>query len=239
MKLEAKIQNYQPSEAAKQLIRQTKIVLLVGVSGAGKDTIKHRLLDSGRYHHIVSHTTRHPRLNQDIMETDGVEYHFIDLPTAETLVDNKGYVEVNYYSGNVYGTSVAEIQLAHDEGKAAITDMEVQGVDEYMKIASDTVKPIFILPPTYEIWQERLSRRYTSGSAIANDNIDKRLATSKLELEQALAQDYFYFVINDDIDQAVRDIETIVQESGDASKYRSNEAKDLARSLLAAVTAKH
>ncbi len=239
MTLEEKIQNYQPSEAAKQLIQQAGIILLVGVSGAGKDTIKHKLLATGRYHHIVSHTTRAPRLNHDMMEISGVEYHFIDLPTAEKMIDNKGYIEANYYSGNVYGTSVAEIQLAQDEGKVAITDMEIQGVDEYMKIAPQTVKPIFILPPNYEIWQERLNQRYMNGSAIADDNIDKRLATSKIELEQGLAHDYFYFVINDDIDQAVQEIENIVQASGGASTYRSEEAKELARTLLAEVSEKH
>jgi len=239
MTLEEKIQNYHTSETAKQLIRQTKIVLLVGVSGAGKDTIKHKLLDRGGYHHIVSHTTRPLRLNQGVMETDGVEYHFIDLPTAEAMIDNHGYIEVNHYSGNVYGTSVAEIQLAHDEGKAAITDMEVQGVDEYMQIAPQSVKPIFILPPNYEVWQERLNRRYVASDAIVSDNITKRLKTSEFELEQALAKNYFYFVINDDIDQAVAAIEEIVHSPDNASAYRSEESKDLARSLLADVSAKH
>src|SRR5206468_230691 len=124
-RLATKLAAYQPAEKTVELVQQTPIVLLVGISGAGKDTIKHHLLESGNYHHIVSHTTRAPRENHDVLEQDGVDYHFIDLAQAESLLDEGRFVEAKMYSGNVYGTSAAEIQAAHDENKIAITDIEV------------------------------------------------------------------------------------------------------------------
>ncbi len=128
---------------AVDLIRSTRIVFLVGVTGAGKDTVIRELLKSGAYHCIVSHTTRPPRLNHGVLEQNGVDYHFVDEPTVETMLGDGGFVEAKQFSGNIYGTSVAEIQMAHDEGKIAITEIEVQGVAEYRNV-SDHVIPSFL-----------------------------------------------------------------------------------------------
>ena len=76
--LEHIIREYRPTEAAVALVRDTKIALLTGISGAGKDTIKRRLLRLPSFRDIVSHTTREPRANNGQLERDGVDYHFID-----------------------------------------------------------------------------------------------------------------------------------------------------------------
>lgn len=230
MTIEQLVASYQPSAAAIAVVARTNIILMVGVSGAGKDTIMNHLLKTGRYHYIISHTTRPPRLNHGVMETDGIEYHFINLETAEKMLKDKAYIEANYYSGNVYGTSVAEIQRAHDEGKAAITDMEVQGVHEYMQLAPKAVKPIFILPPNYETWQQRLRKRYGNHIEDHQDDLAKRMATSKSELQHALENDYFYFVINEDIDTSVQEVDTIVWSRTAATSQQKGKA--LAKQLL-------
>lgn len=239
MTIEEQVQHYSPSKAAIDLVRRTNIILLAGISGAGKDTIMHHLLARDKYHYIVSHTTRPPRINHGVMETNGVEYHFIDLHTAETMLKNKAYIEANYYSGHVYGTSVAEIQLAHDEGKAAITDMEVQGVHEYTLLAPEAVKPIFILPPNYATWQKRLNKRYGAHIEGHKDDLAKRIATSKLELQYALDNNYYHFVINDDITQAVKDVDTIVWSKEGVDTASEAVGRALARKLLAEVTARY
>jgi len=69
------------------------------------------------------------------------------------------FIEAKTYSGNLYGTSVTEIVHANQEGKIAITDMEVQGVAEYKAIAPKVIAE-FILPPNFEEWQRRLHSRY-------------------------------------------------------------------------------
>ncbi|MGH7240798.1 MAG: guanylate kinase [Candidatus Saccharimonadales bacterium] len=201
------VASYQPSADVVRIVRGTKILLLVGISGAGKDTIKHRLLDTGKYHHIVSHTTRSLRENAGVMEQDGVEYHFITPHTAENMLRNGEFVEAKEYSGNMYGTSTAELQWAQDTGKIATTDLEVQGVAEYKALSKDVIA-VFILPPSYDEWQRRLSARYGSKGADPAD-MQKRMHTAITELEDALKQNYYHFVINEDINKAVESVDMI------------------------------
>src|ERR1017187_10625242 len=104
--LARKLAAYKPAPATAKLVKSTPILLLVGPTGAGKDSLKDKLLATGQYHHIVSHTTRPPRINHGVVEQDGREYHFIDQATAEKMLDNKALIEAKIYSGNLYGTSV-------------------------------------------------------------------------------------------------------------------------------------
>ena len=235
--LQHKLAHYQLSPQAVEVVRGTPIVLLVGISGAGKDTIKHRLLEekAQAYHHIVSHTTRAPRRNHDIMEQDGVEYHFIDIKTAEAMVDSRAFIEAKIYSNNMYGTSVAEIRLAHDEGKIAITDLEVQGVEEYVKI-SPQAHPIFILPPNYDVWRHRLLARYGSKLQDYRADLQKRMQTAREELRHALSVDYFYFVINNNLQQAVAEVDRLAHQPQDVAK-QNVQSRAVAEQLLAQISA--
>lgn len=205
--LAAKLAAYKPDESVRQLIKETPILLLVGPTGAGKDSLKDKLLETGEYHHIVSHTTRRPRINHGILEEDGRDYHFIDRAAAERMLDDHGFIEAKMYSGNLYGTSVAEIQAAHDEGKTAMTDIEVQGVAEY-KALDPGVMAVFLLPPDFKTWQERLQRRY--GDVVDAEDSRLRMQTALDELQQLLTTDYYVAVINDDLDTALAEIKTIV-----------------------------
>jgi guanylate kinase len=207
--LQTLINQYTISSEGAELVKATPIVLLVGVSGAGKDTIKNRLLETGRYHHIISHTTRQPRRNGDALEQDGVDYHFIDQATAARMIREHEFVEVKMYSGNIYGTSIAEIQKAHDEGKIAVTDLEVQGVVEYKNISAGVIAE-FILPPNYDEWQRRLHARYGTTGADPAD-IAKRMKTAIAELEEALEQTYYHFVVNETLDEAVKAVDSIAR----------------------------
>src|SRR4051794_18748895 len=96
--LERKLATYQPTAETKELIKQTPILLLVGPTGAGKDSIKDKLLSTGRFHHIVSHTTRPPRINHGVVEQDGREYHFIDKTSAGRMLDDHSFIEAKIYS---------------------------------------------------------------------------------------------------------------------------------------------
>lgn len=226
--LAQKLHNYQPSEATVKLVRNTPILLLVGVSGAGKDTIKQMLLATGRYHHIISHTTRRPRENHGVMERDGEDYHFISLEAANKMIVDKAFVEAKLYSGNVYGTSAAEIQAAHDTGQIAVTDLEVQGVDEYKRLAPE-VQALFILPPSFEEWMRRLQQR----GAMTDDEKQQRLQTAINELTTAITHDYYQFIVNEASQQTEKQIEQIM--AGVASDPQDViEAKQLAQDLLMA-----
>lgn len=224
----AQLQNYSVPESAVDLIKNSQVVFLVGIAGAGKDTILSRLVAMPDYHHIVSHTTRPPRANHGVMEQNGVEYHFISLETASTMLESGGYIEAKPVHGNVYGTSVAEIKMAHDEGKIAISDIEVQGISEYRAV-SDTVIPIFILPPSFDVWQARLMKRY-EGNPDPED-LKTRMRTAQDELREALEKDYYEFVINDDLEHSIQVADEIAH--GNFSTEKNEQARKVAEQLLA------
>jgi guanylate kinase len=202
--LQDKLSTYSPSQTAVALIKDTPILLLVGPTGAGKDALKDRLMETGNYHHIVSHTSRPPRINHGIIEQDGLEYHFMSLEQAEQMLDEHAFIESKMYSGNIYGTSVAEIQAAHDEHKIALTDVEVKGVADYKAIDTN-VMAVFLLPPDFATWQARLQRRY--GDVVDAVDSKKRMETALDELEQLLSTDYYMPVINEDLDAALAEVQ--------------------------------
>jgi guanylate kinase len=231
--LDAKLSSYQPSAATAELVKKTPILLLVGPTGAGKDSLKDKLLATGDYHHIVSHTTRPPRINHGVIEEHGQEYHFIDKATAEKMLDDKALIEAKIYSGNLYGTSVAEIQAARDKGKIAMTDIEVQGVAEY-KTLDPGVMAVFLLPPDFETWQARLRKRY--GDVVDAADSRLRLQTALEEIEQLLNTNYYVALINEDLDETFKKVQAITRSkthnAGDDSAARTV-AKQLASDIQA------
>ena len=226
--LATKLATYQPSPQTVDLIRATSILFIVGISGSGKDTIIHKLIERGNYYLIISHTTRHPRINQAILEKDGLDYHFITLEKAEDLVDAKAFVEAKIYSGNVYGTTAAEIQKAQEAHKIAITALEVQGVAAY-KAIDVRVKAAFILPPSYDEWQARIRKRY--GLAIDPADYQKRMEAAVRELEEVLDTDYYACFVNDDLEKVTDEIDRFAV-SGERDDVAERQARELAKQLL-------
>ena len=227
--IEDLIVNYQPTEPTIELVKSTKIALLAGISGAGKDTIKKQLLKSSEFRDIVSHTTRAPRTNNGCAEQDGIDYHFIDSQTAENMLQNNEFIEAKFVHGTVYGTSVAELKLAHDQNRVAITDIDVQGVEEYERLAPDSIA-IFIVPPNSQTWIERLKKRYATEEDFQVE-WPKRHASAVKELAYALEVPYYHVIINDDLERAIRVTEEIILR-GDVFKRQDDEARLVARNLL-------
>ena len=228
-KIEKLIREYQPSEAVRQLIIQTKIVLLVGISGAGKDTTKQRLMQSSEFADIVSYTTRQPRQNKGVWEREGIDYNYIDEATAARLLESHAFVEAKFVHGTVYGTGVKQIQDIRDAGKIAVTDIDVQGVDEYKKLSPGVVA-IFLLPPNYQEWRRRLSVRYASQEEFDRE-WPKRYNSAIREITHALEVPYYHFVINDDIDETARIVRAIALKP-DVYNRKDDEARLAARDLL-------
>lgn len=231
MDLEQKIATYRPPKTAKALIRDATIALLVGISGAGKDTIKKALLRDPHFHDIVSHTTRAPRHNEGVLERDGVDYHFVSGDVVSDMIDRGEFVEVKHVHDTVYGTSVASVKSASDRG-VAVTDIDVQGVAEY-KAVSPGVIAIFIVPPSYDAWIERLKRRYSSPEEFTRE-WPKRRASAIAELTRALELPYYHCVINDDLDRAVLAIKDITSQP-DTFTRKDDEARLVARDLLQSI----
>lgn len=231
-----KVTNYTPSQEVIASIRTTPILFVVGIAGAGKNTIQQKLIADHpqEYRFIVSHTTRAPRENNGTLERDGVDYHFVDFAKVDQMLDAKEFVEAKVvHFDNVYGTSAAEIQTAKDEGKIAITDIEVKGVREYITLGMNA-KPVFLLPPSYDVWWERLNRRY-NGKLLDHD-LRKRMQTALMEIEHAVATDYFYIVINDDLEDTVDLVNRIAH--GEPVEPHYHKAMDIAEQFLQRMRAK-
>lgn len=228
MTLESRIANYRMSAETTQLVRNTRLLLIAGIVGGGKNTVINELLkDNSHYHQIVSHTTRSPRVNHGIEERNGVDYHFISLDEAERLIEDHAFIEAKYVHGNVYGTSSAELALANESGKVAITDIDIQGVMEYLDIKPDT-HAVFLLPPSVETWLSRLARRYGDLTA-HRDEIAKRFRTAHEEITHIMQDKRFILVVNDDLGTTVERITQIVAGEREAT---SDYALTVAEHLL-------
>lgn len=229
--IEKEIQGYKPTPEATEIVRSVPFLQVIGITGAGKDTVKKRLLATGNFHHIVSHTTRPPRADNGIKETDGVDYHFIDNETALHMIKVKGFVEAKWvHNSNLYGTSVSEFLMARDEGKTAVTDIDLQGVDEYLAI-SDKVYPLFLVPPSYEIWMQRLESRYLDNWRRHKADIRKRIVSAEKELEHVLSSDRYIPLVNDNIEDTLNWAIKVAQ-GGRLPPVERDQAESIMKSIL-------
>ncbi|MET0979816.1 MAG: hypothetical protein ABWX90_01005, partial [Candidatus Saccharimonadales bacterium] len=161
-----------------------------------------------------------------------VDYHFIDADAAKVMIQNQEFIEAKFVHGTVYGTSVEELQKSYDEQKIALTDVDVQGVTEYKEV-SQSVVAIFVIPPSYSIWRDRLAKRYESAEAFEVE-WGKRRSSAVSELTHALEVPYYHFIINDDLDRAVAVAEEISHRP-DVFHRKDDEARLRARDLLMAI----
>lgn len=231
MDLSSLLAHYRPSSEAIELVDTSRIALLVGISGAGKDTILQHLLQRPHFREIISHTTRPPRVNNGHAEQDGVEYFFIDSERAARMLAAQEFIEAKLVHGTMYGTSVAALERAA-RGGIAVTAVDVQGVAEY-RMMSDKVIAIFIIPPSYDEWKSRLRRRYESDEAFLAEWPVRR-ATAIEELTRALEFPYYHCVINDSLDRAVEVVAEIASRE-DMFTRKDDEARLAARDLLEAI----
>ncbi|PLS80570.1 hypothetical protein CYG49_04860 [Candidatus Saccharibacteria bacterium] len=214
-----KINAYRPSDEAIEIVQATPLLTLSGIAGAGKDTVGNRLLQTGKYHRIISHTTRVPRTNNGVQEVNGVDYHFVDPVTAEHMIDKRGFVEVKGVHTKIYGTSVGEFVLARDEGKIAIAEIDVQGADEYVRLNPRT-RAVFLIPPDPNTWLLRLKNRYQDDWRAHRDDILIRFASAQRELGHVANSPHYHLVINRTMEETVQIVRSIAEEGSDFSQNK-------------------
>lgn len=201
------LKTYHTSERAHKIIEDLRLVLLIAPTAGGRNTIIQRLLSTGRYHYIVSDTTRPPRKNDGVMEMNGREYWFrteeevlADLQTGEFLE-----AEI-LHNQQISGISIRELEKAKNEGKIAVTDVDIEGIHNVLKAKPET-EVVMILPPSFEVWQRRLSLR----GQMRPDELKRRLQTAQKIFEDGLKQNYYNFIISEDIEQSSALIDAIVE----------------------------
>ena len=146
------------------------LLIISSPSGAGKTTLTHRLLQEfPELRFSVSHTTRQPRAN----EVDGQDYHFVSEAAFREVLDRHGFAEWAEVHGNLYGTSVTEIERAREAGKAGLLfDVDYQGARQIKEKFPHAIG-VFILPPSMEELRRRLDGRGSDDAASRKRRFEK------------------------------------------------------------------
>lgn len=199
--------HYRPSPRAVRALENLRLVLMVAPSSTGRNTIIRRLLNNSRYYYIVSDTTRQPQFRDGRMETDGDPYFF--RSEEQMLADVKAgeFLEAELIHGQqVSGISIRELEKAKNEGKVAVTDVDIGGIDNVLKVKPDTVA-ILLLPPSFTEWQRRVSAR----GELKADEYRRRMQTAVRVFETGLKNPNLVLVIADDVDRSAAVINEIVK----------------------------
>lgn len=188
------------------------LVVVSAPSGCGKDTIIAEVLKRFDDAYLsISMTTRAMRPG----EVEGVNYYFVSQTEFEEKIDKGEMLEYARYGSNYYGTPAGPVRELLEKGKTVILIIEVQGAGNVKRLFPDACT-IFIIPPSFEILENRLRGRGTDDDA----SIIKRLDIARDEL--ARAPEFDYIVENDALDEAVEDIITIIK----AEKLKTNKMKN-------------
>mgnify|MGYP001168813932 CR=1 FL=1 len=176
---------------ADALQRRGLMFILSSPSGAGKTTISQRLIQhDADIRMSVSATTRPMRPG----EVDGRDYHFVSQERFDELVEEGGFLEWATVFGNSYGTPKAQIKDGLRAGQDFLFDVDWQGTQQlYQKLETDVVR-VFLLPPSIEELQRRLTGRGTDSAEVIKARMDRAQA------EISHWDGYDYVVVNDDID---------------------------------------
>jgi guanylate kinase len=178
------------------------LLILSSPSGAGKTTLTRRLEESfPELRFSVSHTTRKPRAG----EVDGQDYHFVDRAAFEALIAKEAFLEWAEVHGNLYGTSIAEIDRGRETAgcRGMIFDIDYQGARQIRAKQPDVVGA-FILPPS----MDELLRRLRGRASEPEEVVQRRFEVARREIEHYGFFDYL--IVNDRLDDAFDELRGII-----------------------------
>lgn len=169
-------------------------------SGAGKTSLVEALIDSTEDLCVsVSHTTRAMRPGEE----NGLNYHFVSEKIFQDMLGKDAFLEHAQVFTNYYGTSKDWVEQQRQAGKDVILEIDWQGAQQVRRLIKDTIG-IFILPPSKESLQQRLTKRGQDDSAI----IEARMAQAHEEMSHYV--EYDYLIINDSFDTALNSLKSII-----------------------------
>ncbi len=177
------------------------LLIVSGLSGAGKGTICKRLLSKyPDYDLSVSATDRAPREG----ETNGAEYFFINTGEFEQMIKDGKLLEYARYVDHYYGTPLEWVNTRLEEGRDIILEIEIQGALQVREKRPDSLL-VFIMPPDMEELERRLRKRGTE----TEEEIGKRLARAAEEVEYI--KEYDHVIVNEDVEKSVDMLHNIVR----------------------------
>lgn len=190
--------------------RKGLLLVLSGPSGAGKGTICKSFMKKNKDVKLsVSTTTRAMRSG----EVDGVSYNFIKKEEFEKLLKEDGFIEHVHVFGNYYGTPRSIIEESIDKGIDVLLEIEIVGAMQIKEKYPEAVL-IFVLPPTIDELEKRIVKRGTE----TKEQIKDRLGRALSEIKKI--NEYSYFIINKDVEEAVNYIQSIIKaEKSSVKRY--------------------
>jgi guanylate kinase len=181
--------------------RRGLLIVLSSPSGAGKSTISRLLMQSdGEVTMSVSATTRPKRPG----EVDDVDYHFVDDPEFDRLIDAGEFVEWAPVFGYRYGTPKEPVKDALRSGRDILFDIDWQGTQQLQAAMGEDLVTIFILPPSMPELERRLRTRGTDSEEVIRDRM------SRAASEISHWPEYEYVLVNSDPDQCLDQVRSIV-----------------------------
>lgn len=177
------------------------LFIISAPSGAGKTSLVQGLLARADGLRLsVSYTTRASRPG----EVNGRDYHFVSRQAFMEMLNRGEFLENAEIYGNLYGTSQSWISREMETGNDILLEIDWQGAAQVRKIFPEAVS-IFILPPSLETLQQRLSSRaQDSEEAMAH-----RIKAARAEIGHA--GEFDYVIINDKLEDALLDLISIVR----------------------------
>lgn len=196
------------------MVKRKGLLLVVsGPSGAGKGTICKAILDQNDQIKLsVSATTRKPRNG----EVHGVNYFFIEKEEFTSMIEKGEFLEYAQIYDNFYGTPKAAIIETLEKGQDVILEIEMQGARQVKEVYPEGTF-IFVLPPSLKELKNRIVGRGTESA----EEIEKRFSCAFEEIKQI--DDYDYFIVNEDVEKSVRELEAIISsEKNKVTRYKNN-----------------
>ena len=181
-----------------------KLFIFSAPSGSGKSTIVQHLMNLNlELAFSISATSRNPREGEE----DGREYHFISPEMFRRKIDNNEFLEwEEVYPGQYYGTLRSEVDRIWSRNQHAIFDIDVVGGINLKREFGEKACAIFVQPPSVEVLAQRLRSRGTDDA----DSLEKRLG--KAENEMTHAPQFDHILVNDSLEQALQNAETLVRD---------------------------
>lgn len=202
---------------------QANLFIVSAPSGAGKTSLVRAMMERlGKIAFSVSHTTRAMRPG----EQDGIDYHFVGVPTFEAEIAAGAFLEYAKVFENYYGTARASVEAQLAAGQDVFLDIDWQGARQ-IRAAWPGVVSIFILPPSRAALEWRLRGRGQDSDEI----IAKRMQGAVSE--SAHYGEYDYLIINDDFPTALDELMAIVRAQRLRQSVQAQRHADLLASLLA------
>ena len=180
--------------------QEGQLFVITAPSGTGKNTIIEMVRkDLKELGYSISHTTRAPRKG----EIDGIHYYFVGKKQFEKMIQAQEFVEWAVVYNELYGTSISSVRSAQVSGKDVLLDLDIQGARQIEKRFPDSTS-IFIVPPSLQTLRERLEKR----SSHDGTDIDLRMTEALQEIREC--RDFDFLIVNDDLRQAVREVEAVI-----------------------------